>query len=299
MKDLRPVRISFEFFPPKTVEGSDNLLQAAESLSHLSPDFFSVTFGAGGTTRDGTVDTVKALQLKTPIAVAPHISCMGYSKEELITSLHSYKALGVKRLVALRGDIPDGQEQTGEFRFASELVSLIRKETGDYFHIEVAAYPEVHPQAISAEADILNLKRKHDAGANSAITQYFFNPDAYFYYLDDCAKHNIDMPIIPGIMPIMQFSKLARFSDVCGAEIPRWIRKRLESYGDDMTSIHQFGIEVVYHLCQDLIASGVPGLHFYTLNKSETAMELIELLGLHVLEKRKRMGIVTGNTVLA
>lgn len=279
MKVLVSPKISFEFFPPKTAEGVQHLYDTALTLAEWNPHFFSVTFGAGGSTRDGTIETVNMLQHNTPILVAPHLACIGSHREEIVEILHNYQAMGVRRVVALRGDLPSGMGQAGEFKYASELVALIREISGDYFHIEVAAYPEIHPQAMNAKDDVLNLKRKYEAGANSAITQYFFSPDAYFYYLDDCQKLGIDLPITPGIMPITQFSKLARFSDMCGADIPRWIRKRLESYGDDIQSIRMFGIEVVYQLCQRLLQGGAPGLHFYTLNKAEVTVDLIDMLG--------------------
>lgn len=274
--------ISFEFFPPKTPAGFELLGQAANELAVLNPHFFSVTYGAGGSTRNGTIDTVKLLQQQSKVKVAPHLACIGASREDIIAILRIYQDLGVERIVALRGDLPSGMGQAGEFKYASELVTLIRRETGDQFHLEVAAYPEIHPQA-NAQEEFLNLKRKFEAGANSAITQYFFNPDAYFYYLDECAKHHITMPIIPGIMPITQFAKLARFSDMCGAEIPRWIRKRLESYGDDVESVKKFGFEVVNNLCDLLIQGGAPGLHFYTLNHPDATNALCQsLLGLNV-----------------
>lgn len=278
MRALAPLTISFEFFPPKTLEGIEQLSHTASTLAEFRPHFFSVTYGAGGSTRDGTIETVKMLQQKTDVLVAPHLACIGSNQEEILETLHHYKLIGVKRIVALRGDLPSGMGQTGEFKYAVELVELIRETTGDHFYIEVAAYPEIHPQAESVLDDILNLKRKYEAGANSAITQYFFNPDAYFYYIDECAKHGIFFPIVPGIMPIMQFQKLARFSDACGAEIPRWIRKRLESYGTDMDSVKKFGIEVVYQLCERLIAGGAPGLHFYTLNKTDSTVILLKML---------------------
>lgn len=275
--------ISFEFFPPKTPEGMERLQEAAKLLAKYNPNFFSVTFGAGGSTREGTLHVVEMLMKETGLEVAPHISCVGASAEEIISILGDYKQLGIKRLVALRGDLPSGMGHSGELRFASELVELIRKETGEYFHIEVAAYPEFHPQALNVFDDILNLKRKYEAGANSAITQYFFNPDAYFYFLDDCAKIDINMPIVPGIMPITQFARLARFSDACGAEIPRWLRKRLESYSDDMESIRQFGVEYVSRLCELLIAGGAPGLHFYTLNRADETIRILDSLSQETL----------------
>jgi methylenetetrahydrofolate reductase (NADPH) len=272
--------ISFEFFPPKTQEANDHLTKTAAQLAECQPAFFSVTFGAGGSTREGTVETVKLLQNSTNTLLAPHLSCIGSSRQEMLEMLAMYQAMGVRRIIALRGDLPSGMGQSGEFQYASELVSLIREATGDYFHIEVAAYPEIHPQATTALADILNLKRKFEAGANSAITQYFFNPDAYFYYMEECAAHGIDMSIVPGIMPITQYSRLARFSDMCGAEIPRWIRKRLELFGDDVESMQAVGFEIVYELCQRLLAGGAPGLHFYTLNRAEASLRLIRELKL-------------------
>lgn len=277
----KPLTLSFEFFPPKTAEGKIKLFETALQLASHKPDFFSVTFGAGGSTREGTLDSVKMLKDKTGIAVAPHLSCVGTSREQLIETLYEYKNMGVDRIVALRGDIPSGMGvQSGDLPYASDLVQLIRDTTGDTFYIEVAAYPEAHPQAKNIHDDILNLKRKQDSGANAAITQYFFNPDAYFYYLDDCARHGITMPIVPGIMLIHQYSKLVRFSEMCGAEIPFWMRKRFESYGDDHDSISAFGLEVVHGLCRRLIEGGVPGLHFYTLNRAEESMHLLQMLGL-------------------
>jgi methylenetetrahydrofolate reductase (NADPH) len=272
--------ISFEFFPPKTPEGKNSLEVTALSLAQAHPAFFSVTFGAGGSTREGTLETVSMLQKKTHVSVTPHLACVGSSRADIIEILHQYKAMGVKRLVALRGDLPSGMGQAGEFRYANELVELIREITQDHFHIEIAAYPEFHPQASNALVDFLNFKKKVDAGANSAITQYFFNPDAYFYFRDYCAKQGVFIPITPGIMPITHFSKLVRFSDMCGAEIPRWIRKRLEAYGDDQVAIQAFGLELVYDLCQRLLENGAPGLHFYTLNHAETSLQLVKMLNL-------------------
>jgi len=270
--------ISFECFAPKTAEGIEHLSSAVLALTKCNPNFFSVTFGAGGTTRDGTIETVNLLQSITKRMAVPHLSCIGSSRKQIIDILHTYKSMGVKRIIALRGDLPSGMGQGGELEFASDLVALIRNVTGDYFHIDVAAYPDIHPQAINATDDILNLKRKYEAGANSAITQYFFNPDAYFYLLDDCARNGINLSITPGIMPIVQFHRLARFSDACGAEIPRWIRKRLEAYADDTASIKAFGLEVVHHLCEALIAGGAPGLHFYTLNRAEAIENILSTL---------------------
>lgn len=276
---MQTFNLSFEFFPPKTDEGHHNFTNAAKQLSALEPEYFSVTFGAGGSTRDGTINSIKALQKLSSTAAAPHISCIGSTRDELIALLEEYKKLNVTRVVALRGDLPSGMGQAGELRYASDLVELIRDTTGSHFHIEVAAYPEFHPHAQSAMNDVLSLKKKLDAGANSAITQYFYNPDAYFYFIDYCAKLGIFAPIVPGIMPITQFSRLIRFSEVCGAEIPRWIRKRLETYGDDTQSVKQFGFEVVHDLCSRLISGGAPGLHFYTLNHAEPSAALVKMLG--------------------
>jgi methylenetetrahydrofolate reductase (NADPH) len=265
---------SFEFFPPKTAEGMSTLRDARAELAKFNPEFFSVTFGAGGSTRDRTMETVLDIQ-QQGLAAAPHISCISSSKEEIRGLLQAYQAQGIKRLVALRGDLPSGEVSTGDFRYASELVAFIRAETGQYFHIEVAAYPEFHPEAKSPAADVLNLKRKIDAGANSAITQYFYNADAYFHFIDQCAAAGINAPIVPGIMPIYNITQLARFSNVCGAEIPRWLRLRLEEYGDDMASLRAFGIDVVTDLCETLRVFGAPSLHFYTLNRAGVISNII------------------------
>lgn len=274
----KELNISFEFFPPKTSEGIKNLQITASELQKVNPEFFSVTFGAGGSTREGTLQTVTMLQKHTDIPIAPHLACIGCRRSELIEIIKNYKTLGLKRIVAIRGDLPSGMGQSGELKFGRELVELIRETTGDHFHIEVAAYPEFHPQAKNALNDIMNFKQKVAAGANSAITQYFFNPDAYYNFLNECAKQQINVPIIPGIMPIGQFAKLVRFSDMCGAEIPRWIRKRLEAYGDDQQSIREFGVEVVFNICKQLIDLGAPGLHFYTLNHFELSLKLVRML---------------------
>ena len=265
---------SFEFFPPKTAEGMATLRDARAELAKFNPEFFSVTFGAGGSTRDRTMETVLDIQ-QQGLAAAPHISCISSSKEEIRGLLQAYQANGIKRLVALRGDLPSGEVSTGDFRYASELVAFIRAETGQHFHIEVAAYPEFHPEAKSPAADVLNLKRKIDAGANSAITQYFYNADAYFHFIDQCAAAGINAPIVPGIMPIYNITQLARFSNVCGAEIPRWLRLRLEEYGDDMASLRAFGIDVVTDLCETLRVFGAPSLHFYTLNRAGVIANII------------------------
>lgn len=282
MENTRTYPVSFEFFPPKTPDGVKNLSVAALQLSECRPNFFSVTFGAGGSTRDGTIETVTRLQGETGIEVAPHLSCIGSDKQDIINILNVYQALGVRRIVALRGDLPSGMGQSGGLKHASDLIELIRATSSDCFHIEVAAYPEMHPQAAGMTEDLLNLKRKFEAGADSAITQYFYNPDAYFYFLDDCEKFGIYAPIVPGIMPITQFSKLVRFSDACGAEIPRWIRKRLMSYADDIESIKEFGIEVVYKLCETLLKGGAPGLHFYTLNQADASLRIVKELDLQL-----------------
>lgn len=267
--------LSFEFFPPKTTEGIEKLRETRTQLAKYNPEFFSVTFGAGGSTRDRTMDTVFEIQ-RDGFQAAPHISCISSSKEEIAALLQAYQAQGIKRLVALRGDVPSGEVSSGDFRYASELVSFIRAETGSHFHIEVAAYPEFHPEARTPAADLLNLKRKAEAGANSAITQYFYNADAYFRFIDQCATAGINIPIVPGIMPIYNITQLARFSSICGAEIPRWLKMRLEEYGDDMASLRAFGIDVVSELCETLKVWGVPSLHFYTLNQSGVISSIIE-----------------------
>jgi methylenetetrahydrofolate reductase (NADPH) len=271
------ISYSFEFFPPKTAEGIANLRLARTELAKFNPEFFSVTFGAGGSTRDRTMDTVFEIQAEG-YAAAPHISCISSSKEEIRALLDAYQAKGIKRLVTLRGDVPSGEVSAGDFKYADELVTFIRQETGDWFHIEVAAYPEFHPEATSASKDLANFKRKIDAGANSAITQYFYNTDAYFRFLDACEQLGIDVPIVPGVMPIYNFTQLARFSNVCGAEIPRWLRLRLEAYGDDMASLRAFGVDVVTDLCGKLIDSGVKSMHFYTLNQAGTITKIINNL---------------------
>ncbi|WP_419832641.1 methylenetetrahydrofolate reductase [NAD(P)H] [Endozoicomonas atrinae] len=273
--------ISFEFFPTKTEEGAQKLEQNALNLARYQPEFFSVTYGAGGSTRDRTLETVLSTQNQTRIATAPHLSCVGDSREQIKELLDFYRNQGVERIVALRGDLPSGMgRDSGELRYANELVEFIRTETGDHFHIEVAAYPEVHPQAPNMEKDLENFKRKVDAGANSAITQYFFNADSYFYFLERSRSLGIDVPVIPGIMPITNYTRLARFSDACGAEIPRWIRKQLEAYGDDITSIKKFGEEVVTQLCEKLLEGGAPGLHFYTLNQAAPCQGICDNLGI-------------------
>lgn len=265
--------ISFEFFPTKTDAGHEKLLTTATKLATYNPDFFSCTYGAGGSTRDRTLNTVLQLDGEIKVPTAPHLSCVGDSKEDLRELLNLYKDAGIKRIVALRGDLPSGMGMAnGELRYANELVEFIRNETGDQFYIEVAAYPEMHPQARDFEIDLQNFARKVHAGADSAITQYFFNADCYFYFVDRVRKLGIDIPIVPGIMPITNYSKLARFSDSCGAELPRWVRKQLEAYGDDSASIQAFGEEVITNMCERLLEGGAPGLHFYTLNQAEPSL---------------------------
>ncbi|CAG9175675.1 methylenetetrahydrofolate reductase [NAD(P)H] [Cupriavidus respiraculi] len=256
---------SFEFFPPKTAEGTEKLRNTRAQLATLRPKYISVTFGAGGTTQQGTLDTVLEIQ-REGIEAAPHLSCVGSTREGIRQILATYKDNGIRHIVALRGDMPSGMGEIGEFRYANELVEFIRAETGDWFHIEVAAYPEYHPQAKSPRHDLENFVRKVNAGADSAITQYFFNPDAYFRFVDDARALGVEVPIVPGIMPITNYSQLMRFSEMCGAEVPRWVAKRLEGFGDDRESIRAFGLDVVTALCERLLSAGVPGLHFYTLN---------------------------------
>ncbi len=272
-----PQQFSFEFYPPKTDEGTANLQLVHSKLAVLNPEFFSVTFGAGGTTRDKTFDTVVDIQQKG-IAAAPHLSCVASTKENIRAILKSYQEHGISRIVALRGDLPSGMMSAGEFRYANELVAFIRQETGDDFQIHVAAYPEVHPQAPSATEDFKNFKRKVEVGANAAITQYFYNAEAYFYFVDLCEKNGITIPIVPGIMPITQYAQLFRFSEMCGADIPRWLRKRLVDFGDDRASIQAFGLDLVSNLCQRLLDGGAPGLHFYTMNQSAPTLAILESL---------------------
>jgi methylenetetrahydrofolate reductase (NADPH) len=272
-------QFSLEFFPPRTAEGFEKLRATRRQFAQLRPAFCSVTFGAGGSTREGTLATVLAFRDEGMEAV-PHISCIGGSRAELAALLDEYRQHGIRRLVALRGDLPSGAVAVGDFRYASELVAFVRESTGDWFHIEVAAYPEYHPQARSPQDDLMAFKRKVEAGADSAITQYFYNADAYWHFVDACAGVGLDVPIVPGIMPIGSFSRLARFSDACGAEIPRWVRRKLESYGDDGASIRAFGLDVVTDLCDGLLARGAPGLHFYTLNQAGLTTTLWQRLGL-------------------
>ncbi len=270
---------SFELFPPQTPQGTEKLRQTRQKLAQLKPKFFSVTFGAGGSTRDRTLDTVLEMQAEGH-TVAPHLSCIGSTRENIRAILEKYQEAGIQQIVALRGDLPSGMAQAGEFRYASELVAFIRQEFGQTFHIEVAAYPECHPQAQSVQADLKNFVRKVEAGADSAITQYFYNADAYFHFVDLCETAGLEIPIVPGIMPINKYSQLVRFSDACGAEVPRWIRKKLEGYGDDTASIHAFGLDVVTALCERLLTAGAPGLHFYTLNSAALTPIIWQRLGI-------------------
>ena len=274
-----PRAFSFEFFPPKTSEGKLKLRETWKQLGQLRPKFFSVTFGAGGSTREGTLATVLEIRA-AGYEAAPHLSCVASTREELRAQLERYRENGIRHVVALRGDLPSGLAASGELRYANELVQFIREATGDWFHIEVACYPEFHPQTRNAADEITHFRRKVAAGANSAITQYFYNADAYFRFIDACEAAGITIPVVPGIMPIGNFSQLARFSDACGAEIPRWLRFRLESYHDDSASIRAFGLDVVTRMCDDLLRAGAPGLHFYTLNQAVLTTTIWRRLGL-------------------
>ena len=279
MSTSSPLSISVEFFPPKTPEGSDKLRAVRQQLYALQPQFCSVTFGAGGSTQAGTFGTVGEI-LAEGVSAASHISCVGATRAAAREQLQTLKSMGVQRLVALRGDLPSGFGLGGDFHYASDLVAFIRAETGDHFHIEVACYPEVHPQAKSPQSDLQAFAAKVKAGANSAITQYFFNPDAYFRFVDEAHSLGLHVPVVPGIMPIVSSTQLMRFSDACGAEIPRWVRLRLQSFGDDSASIKDFGLDVVTGLCEQLRAGGAPALHFYTMNQSGATLELCKRLGL-------------------
>ena len=276
---MRNGDFSFEFFPPKTDEGIQKLHATKAQLEQLKPRFFSVTYGAGGSTRDRTLDTVLEIQ-RDGFEAAPHLSCIGSTRDNLRETLKLYKDNGIRHIVALRGDLPSGEVDFGELRYANELVEFIRQETGDWFHLEVACYPEVHPQARSPQDDLANFKRKVDAGANGAVTQYFYNADAYFRFIDEAHGAGITIPIVPGVMPIASFSQLARFSDMCGAEIPRWMRLKLASYGDDRASIRSFGLDVVTDMCDRMLSQGAPGIHFYTLNMAGLTTTLWQRLGL-------------------
>ncbi|NMG33840.1 methylenetetrahydrofolate reductase [NAD(P)H] [Azoarcus sp. TTM-91] len=276
---MHKTELSIEFFPPQTAEGAEKLRAVRARLAELKPAFFSVTYGAGGSTRERTFATVKEIAASGAEA-APHLSCIGSTREGIREILQEYADAGIRRIVALRGDLPSGVGDPGEFRYANELVEFIRAETGDRFHLEVAAYPEWHPQARTPADDLAAFKRKADAGADSAITQYFYNLDAYLHFVDAVRAQGVTIPIIPGIMPIASFSKLARFSDACGAEIPRWMRKKFESFGDDAESIRAFGLDVVTGLCEKLIAAGAPGLHFYSMNQAALTTEICQRLKL-------------------
>ena len=275
--NINKLPISFEFFPTKTPEGAVKLRAVRQQLYALKPEFCSVTFGAGGSTQEGTFAAVSEI-LAEGVEAASHFSCVGATKATVRQQLATLRAMGVKRMVALRGDLPSGYGAGGEFHYASDLVEFIRNETGDAFHIEVASYPEIHPQAKSADADLQAYVKKVKAGANSSITQYFFNSDAYFRFVDDAAKLGADVPVVPGIMPITSSTQLMRFSDACGAEIPRWIRLRLQGFGDDVESIKSFGLDVIADLCEQLKNGGVPGIHFYTMNQSAATVELCQRL---------------------
>lgn len=276
---------SFELFPPKTQEGMKKLKVTINELNKLNPAYFSVTYGAGGSTQDRTFATVEHLR-ESGINTAPHLSCIGSHRDEIMQILNHYRDQGINRIVALRGDMPSGMGgEPGDFRYANELVEFIRQETGDHFYLEVAAYPEIHPQATTAQSDLDNFQRKVEAGANSAITQYFYNADAYCRFIEDCEKRGIEIPIVPGIMPINNFIQLARFSDSSGTEIPRWLRQRLEGFGDDIDSIRSYGMDVVTRLCEQLLEAGAPGLHFYTMNQVGPSRQLWENLGINKLRK--------------
>ena len=270
---------SLEFFPPKTPEGAEKLRAHRAQLGALGPKYFSVTYGAGGSTQQGTLDTVLDIQA-AGFEAAPHLSCIGSTRASIREILETYRGHGIRRIVALRGDMPSGLRDPGEFRYANELVEFIRAETGDWFHIEVAAYPEFHPQAASAEADLAHFRRKVEAGASAAITQYFYNADAYFRVVESCAAMGVSIPIVPGIMPITNYTQLARFSDASGTEIPRWLRKRLEGLAEDRERIAALGLDVVTQLCERLLAGGAPGLHFYTMNQTEPTATIWKNLGL-------------------
>lgn len=274
---MQTPELSIEFFPPQTPEGVEKLRAVRAKLATLNPAFFSVTYGAGGSTRERTFATVREIAAEG-FEAAPHLSCIGSTRESIREILNEYREHGIHRTVALRGDLPSGMVDAGEFRYANELVEFIRAETGDHFHIEVAAYPEWHPQARTPQDDLNAFKRKVDAGANSAITQYFYNADAYFHFVEETQAMGVTIPIIPGIMPIASFSKLARFSDGCGADIPRWMRKKFEAFGDDSDSIKAFGLDVVTELCEKLLAGGAPGLHFYAMNQASLTMEIWQRL---------------------
>ena len=272
------MKTSFEFFPPRTDKGKQNLKQVRAELSAVNPEYFSVTFGAGGSTQEATLETVLDIQQHDNVAVAPHLSCIGSEKDNIIQLLDQYKAQGINRIVALRGDIPSGVRDIGDFHYANELVEFIKNTYGDHFHIEVAAYPEAHPQSSDVQADLMHFANKIKAGADAAITQYFYNADAYFRFVDDVQKLGVEVPITPGIMPITNHTQLVRFSNLCGAEIPKWILERLKFYGDDLDSIAKFGEEVVLNLCQRLQSQGVESLHFYSMNRTQPSLAIAQQL---------------------
>ncbi len=271
--------LSFEFFPPRSPKGFDNLMEVHTALAKFGPAFFSCTYGAGGSTQEGTFEAVKSLLVAGSDA-APHLTCVGSSRDLIRETVQSYLDIGVKRIVVLRGDLPGGMVERGFFKYAEDLVVFLREEFGDELHLEVAAYPDFHPESASPTTDLQYLKRKFDAGANSAITQYFYNADSYFAFVDEAQRTGIEAPIVPGVMPITNYATLVRFSDTCGAELPRWIRARLEQYQYDEPSLKAFGLDVVTHLCFDLLDNGVPGLHFYSLNKTEPTVEICRRLGI-------------------
>jgi methylenetetrahydrofolate reductase (NADPH) len=270
-------QFSFEFFPPRTVQGSQNLIKTTEHLNKFNPEFFSVTFGAGGSTKEKTIETVLDIKKTGAIAV-PHVSCISSTKEEIKSLLDEYQSNDIKRIVALRGDNPSGVVSYGDFQYAEDLVKFIRDESGDFFEIEVAAYPEFHPESASVKNDIVNFKKKVDAGANGAITQFFFSVDAYFKFIEDCQKNSINIPIVPGVMPIYNIKQLSRFAASCGTEIPRWLRMRLEGYEEDLDSLRSFGVDIISEMCETLVQYEVPGIHFYTLNKSAIITRIIDNL---------------------
>jgi len=275
------MKLSCEFFPPKTEKGLQHLLDAADQLQLLRPEFFSVTYGAGGTSRSRTLVTVEHLQSRVDAPIVPHLTCIGSKKSTIKNLLNRYKQKNIRRIIALRGDYPEDEAQLdGDFSYASDLVEFIREETGDYFHIDVAAYPEFHPEAKNPSHDLINFKRKVDAGANRAVTQYFFSFDAFSYFMDDCEKMGITIPVVPGIIPILNWPQLVKFSNLCGTDLPTWLHKRMRSYGEDVQAMQDYGVELVTHLCEKLIAFGVPGFHFYTLNKSDLTLRVCKNLGL-------------------
>lgn len=279
MSTSRPL-LSCEFFPPATAEAAAALCATRRALQVLEPAYYSVTYGAGGSTRNRTFEAIAAVQNERGVEAAPHLTCVASTRSGIEAILDYYRQQGIRRIVALRGDLPGGVREPGEFRYASELVAFIREVSGTHFHIEVAAYPEVHPQAVSPAQDLANFRRKVEAGADGAITQYFFNADAYFRFMDDCARAGVRIPVVPGIMPITNYRQLARFSDQCGAEIPRWLRRRLEAVADDRPTIRALGLDVVGDMCRRLLEGGAPGLHFYTMNQAGPTLDLCRRLGL-------------------